>query len=81
MDETFEAQKEQIKNDAVKDNAIIIANILELTSSVVGKLASKDFEGALNGDSVTKSVLANIGANRIKEHALKTLRGVAHADA
>lgn len=53
-------------------NAIVVANILELSVSVLSKIATDDLARQIDGDTVTKSVLLNIAANRIRNKVLNT---------
>lgn len=51
----------------VHQNAVIIANIVELVCSCVKKAAEADVASALGDESMNKSVLASIVANHIQE--------------
>lgn len=52
-------------------NAVIIANVVELVCSCVKKASETDMASALGDDSVNKSVLASIVANHIQDKFIK----------
>lgn len=57
----------QSKINSVHQNAVIIANIIELTTSCVKRIAVSEVSTALGDDSLNRDVLTHIVANRIKE--------------
>lgn len=58
---------QQDKTHRVHQNAVILANIVEIVCACVKRAATSDIAQALGDDSLNKDVLANIVANRIKE--------------
>ena len=70
-DMTIEEQQDRLKTKKIMDNAVVLSNIVELATSVVIKLAGKDVADSINKQSLNRSVLSNLVANRIKEKALK----------
>jgi len=69
-DLTIEEQQTDLKNKAILNNAIVLANVIELSTSVVINLAGTDMAETLNKQSVSRAVLSNLVANRIKEKVL-----------
>ncbi len=57
----------QNKIASVHQNAVIIANIIELTASCLKRVAVSQVSDALGEDSLNRDVLCHIVANRIKE--------------
>ena len=49
-------------------NAVVLSNVIELSSCIVRSIAHKDVEESMKKDGLTKSVIANMVANRIKPH-------------
>jgi hypothetical protein len=70
VDLTIEEQQDRLKTKKIVDNAIVLSNIVELATSVVQKLAGKDVADSINKQSLNRTVLSNLVANRIKEKAL-----------
>lgn len=60
----------KVKAERVVANAIPLSNILELSVSVIKKLAGSDIADTIGSESVTREVLTNLVANRIKEKLL-----------
>lgn len=58
---------DKAKTDRVHENAVILANVVELVCSVVKRVALSDVSNALGEQSLNRDVLANVVANRIKE--------------
>ncbi len=56
---------------SVTANAVPLANIVELATSVISKMTGKDIADKINDVSLSRTVLSNIVANRIKEKVLK----------
>lgn len=69
-DMTVQEQATQINSEKILNNAIVIANIVELTSNVIIRIAGKDIADSLNNNSLSKTVINNLIANRIKERIL-----------
>lgn len=61
-----ETQDQQLAQ-AISSNAIVLSNVVELTTSVVRQMAKQDLAEALGHQSQTREVLSNTVANRIKE--------------
>lgn len=70
-DLTIEEQQNVVKTKKVADNAVTLSNVVELATSVVIKLAGKDIADSINKQSLNRSVLSNMVANRIKDKILK----------
>lgn len=62
----------QAKINHVHANAVVVANIVEVVSSVIKNIATSDVSSALSEDGLSSDVLSNIVANRIKEHTINT---------
>ena len=67
---TVEEQENIIKTTKVAENAVVLANITELATSIVIKIAGKDVADTLNNQSLNRNVLSGLIANRIKEKVL-----------
>lgn len=48
------------------DNAVIIANVIELASGIVANIDASTASGTMNRDGMSRAVLANLVANDIK---------------
>lgn len=71
MDLTIEEQQDRLKTKKIMDNAVTLSNIVELSASVVIRMAGKDVADSINKQSLNRTVLSNLVANRIKEKVLK----------
>lgn len=69
-DLTIEEQQTAIKLGKVKDNLLPVANTIELVASVISRVAGKDISDSLGKDGLTRGVVNNLIANRIKEKVL-----------
>lgn len=69
-DLTIEEQQDRLKTKKIVDNAVVLSNVVELATSVVIKMAGKDIADSINKQSLNRSVLSNMVANRIKEQIL-----------
>lgn len=69
-DLTVEEQQNKIKLDKVKENLIPVANTIELVVSVISRVAGKDISDSIGKDGLSRGVLGNLVANRIKEKVL-----------
>ncbi len=69
-DLTVEEQTSQIKVTKTMDNAVVLANVIELSAGVIIKIAGKDVADTLNNQTLNRAVLSNLVANRIKEKIL-----------
>lgn len=69
-DLNLEQQQDLLKTKQILDNAVPLANIVDLATSVVISLAGKDVADSINKQSLNRTVLSNLVANRIKEKIL-----------
>lgn len=69
-DMTIEEQHQAVKVKKVRESAIVLSNIVELATSVVAKIAGKDVADSIERQSLSRSVLTNLVANRIKDKIL-----------
>ena len=69
-DLTLPDQGKQDSANHLHSNAVVIANIVEVVSSVIRNIASKDVSDSLSPQALSSDVLSNIVANRIKEKTL-----------
>lgn len=60
----------QSKVTTVHQNAVIIANIIELTVSCLKRVAVSEVSDALGEDSLNRDVVSHIVANRIKDRLI-----------
>jgi hypothetical protein len=49
----------------------LLANIIEVSTNVVSRVAGKDIADSVNRQTLSRNVLANLVANRIKTRILK----------
>ena len=49
-------------------NAVILSSVIELSTAILRNIANKDVEESIKNDGLTKPVLANMVANRIKQN-------------
>ena len=70
IDATLEEQESAIKTEKILKNAVPIANIIELAASLIIKVAGKDIADTLKEETINRSILSNLVANRIKEKLL-----------
>lgn len=64
---TLPEQQDAALAHAISSNAIVLTNVIELTTSVVRKMATEDLSETLGEQSQSRDVVANTVANRIKE--------------
>lgn len=69
-DLTIEEQQNVIKVTKILDNSVVLSNIIELSTSVMIKVAGKDIADTLNSQSLNRNILSNLVSNRIKEKIL-----------
>lgn len=67
---TIEEQQTAVKMKSVKENLIPVANTIEMVVSVISRVAGKDISDTLGNGSLSRGVLGNLVANRIKEKVL-----------
>ena len=66
----LEEPQDQTKVYKILDNAVTVSNIVELATSAVINMAGKDIADSLGKQSLNRSVLSNLVANRIKDRVL-----------
>ena len=69
-DLTLQDQKSKIIQTKELHNAVVLANIIEMCSSIVINVAGKDISDTLNSQALSRSVLANLIANELKSRVL-----------
>lgn len=69
-DATVDEIKTEMQNKKTLENTIVLANVIELSVSVVSKIAGKDMADTLNNESLSRAVLTNMVSNQIKEKLL-----------
>jgi hypothetical protein len=72
-DLTVTEMEDSVKNSKIYDNAIVIANILELTTSVIANMATSDISDSLEKETLSKSVLTRLAANNIMQFVEESL--------
>ena len=70
-DMTLQEQQSQLQLRKTLDNGVVLANIIEISTSVVSRVAGKDIADSVNRQTLSRNVLANLVANRIKARVLK----------
>ena len=68
---TLQEQQTQLQLRKTLDNGVILANIIEVSTNVVSRVAGKDIADSVNHQTLSRNVLANLVANRIKTRILK----------
>ena len=71
QDLTIEEKQERAKMTKVFNNALVVTNIVEVVSGVITRVAGKDVADSVNKESLSRSLLSNMVATRIKEKLLK----------
>lgn len=69
-DLTVEQQYQAAKLEAINTLAVPVANVIEMVASTVLRVAGKDIADSIGDESLTRSVLNNMIANRLKEKLL-----------
>lgn len=64
------SQNPEVKPQAIVQNAVILSNVIELATGIVLNMGGEDTAAAVNRDGMSRAVLANIVANRIKDQHL-----------
>ena len=67
---TLQERETALKAKRVLNNSIVLSNIIELTTSVITKLANSDVSESISNQSLTRDLVNNLAANRIKEKIL-----------
>ena len=70
-DMTLQEQQSQLQLRKTLDNGAVLANIIEVSTNVVSRVAGKDIADSVNRETLSRNVLANLVANRIKTRVLK----------
>lgn len=70
-DMTLQEQQSQLQLRKTLDNGVVLANIIEISTNVVSRVAGKDIADSVNRQTLSRNVLANLVANRIKTRILK----------
>lgn len=68
---TLQEQQSQLQLRKTLDNGAVLANIIEVSTNVVSRVAGKDIADSVNRQTLSRNVLANLVANRIKARVLK----------
>jgi hypothetical protein len=69
-DLSLDEKMTQLEIAEISKRAVILANIIELTSSVIKNIAGEEIADVLNNQGLTKQILANMIGNVIKEKTL-----------
>lgn len=69
-DLTVEQQQTAIRMKKIQDNAIVLSNVVELATSVIVRIAGKDIADSVNNQTLSRNVLTNLVANRVKDQIL-----------
>ena len=70
-DMTLQEQQSQLQLRKTLDNGVVLANIIEVSTNVVSRVAGKDIADSVHRQTLSRNVLANLVANRIKTRILK----------
>lgn len=65
-DLTMKEKEDVVKNGRIFNNAVVLSNIVELTSSVISKVHGQDASYTSNNDTLGRGVLNNLVASRLK---------------
>lgn len=63
---TLEEQQSKVKNTKIFENTVVVANIVELVSSVISRVNGKDIAYSNGKDNLSRGVLNNLVASRLK---------------
>lgn len=63
---TLEEQQSKVKNTKTFENTVVVANIVELVASVISRVNGKDIAYSNGKDNLSRSVLNNLVASRLK---------------
>lgn len=69
-DLTLQEQQDINKINNILDNSVVLSNIVELATSIIIKISGKDISSTINKESLNRSILSNLVANRLKEKIL-----------
>lgn len=69
-DLTIEETQSLIKTGKLFENTVVVSNIVELVSSVIARVDGKDIAYSSGEDNLSRSVLSNLVASRIKKNLL-----------
>lgn len=69
-DLTLQEQQSEANSAKVLKNAVVIANVIELTSSIISRVDGKDAAYAEDKGNLSRLVLDNIIGSRIKKKLL-----------
>ena len=69
-DLSLDEKMTQLEIAEISKRAVILANIIELTSSVIKNIAGEEIADVLNNQGLTKQILANMIGNVIKEKTI-----------
>lgn len=70
-DLTLDDTKTNLQCTAILKNAISLANIVELVTSVTVNVSNKEVAGVASRDSLTRSVVANLVGKKLKARILE----------
>jgi len=70
-DQTVEELLTEAKLKEIFEISVTLSNILELTSEVITQIAGNDIADKIEDQTLNKSLVLNIIANRIKEKTLQ----------
>lgn len=71
QDLTIEEKQERAKLTKVYSNALVVSNIVEVVTGVITRVAGKDIADSVGDESLSRSLLSNMVATRIKEKISK----------
>lgn len=66
QDLTIEEKQERAKMTKVYNNAVVVSNVIEVVTGVITRVAGKDIADSVNNESLSRSLLSNMVASRIK---------------
>lgn len=67
---TIEEEQSAARTGKVFDNTVVVSNIVELVSSVISRVDGKDVAYSGGNDNLSRGVLNNLVASRIKQKLL-----------
>lgn len=70
-DLTLEQQQSAARCEKIFNTACIVANVIELTTSVVQQVAGKDVADSVKGETLSRGVLTSLVASRLKDRLLQ----------
>lgn len=70
-DLTLQEQENALKAKQIFNNSVVLSNIIELSVSVISRIAGKNISDTIDNQTLNRTILSNLVASRVKEVVLK----------